>query len=351
MKVWADILTPKQIMFFKPVVELLKSGGHSVLATSRNYREVQPLAEMHGFELKFVGERGGKEPASQLEASLRRMSELLPLTYSFGPDVALSVASADCARISFGLGIKHVAVNDSPHSLVADKLSLPLSEHLLTPWVIPYAAWAGYGLSRKQITRYKALDPAAWLKRNWKGELNIRLDEDKRTIVVRLEESYAPYMKETDAYLGDRILERLAVDFPGSNLVALCRYEDQLQHVKSRFGASYIVPEGVVEARSLLGRTNVFIGMGGTMTTEAALLGVPAISAFQGDLYTEKYLISKGLLLKSSDPEQIVRLTKKSLDPLYRKKFGATASKVLDRMEDPAAVIVQHLTQIPTTNE
>ncbi len=40
--------------------------------------------------------------------------------------------------------------------------------------------------------------------------------------------------------------------------------------------------------------------MGGTMTTEAALIGVPAVSAFQGaELYTEKYLLSKGLLLKA----------------------------------------------------
>ncbi|TLY09586.1 MAG: DUF354 domain-containing protein [Thaumarchaeota archaeon] len=125
MKVWIDVLTPKQILFFKPVVDLLKKKDCEVLATSRHYREVEPLARMHGFDLTYVGERGGKELNLQLKASLERQQDLLPLVESSEPDVSVSVASADCARISFGLGIRHVAVNDSPHSVVAGKLSLP----------------------------------------------------------------------------------------------------------------------------------------------------------------------------------------------------------------------------------
>jgi predicted glycosyltransferase len=345
MRVWADILTPKQILFFKSTVDLLKSAGHEVLATSRNYREVKPLAEMQGFELKFVGERVGEEPATQLAASLKRMSELLPHVYVFAPDVSLSVASSDCARISFGLGIKHIAVNDSPHSIVAGKLSLPLSHHLLTPWIIPYSAWSRFGLKRSQITRYEALDPAAWLKRPWDGKLDIRLDPNKKTIVVRLE-SHGTYMKKRNENFADSLLSKIAKQFSGSNLVALCRYENQLQHVKEIFGSSFIVPDGVVDGRSLLSRSDVFIGMGGTMTTEAALMGVPAISAFQGNLYTEKFLLSKGLLLKSNDPYRIVRMVKKSLNAADRDRVRAIAKRALEAMEDPAAAIFRYLTHV-----
>ncbi len=133
MRYWFDILTPKQLLFFRPVIEGLQREGHEVLATSRNYREVEQLASLLGLDLTFVGARGGKDPLEQFELSLERMEPLLPMVVGFSPDVSVSVASADCARISFGLRVKHVAVNDSPHSLVAGKLSLPLSHHLHDP--------------------------------------------------------------------------------------------------------------------------------------------------------------------------------------------------------------------------
>ena len=55
-RVWVDVLTPKQVLFFNPVVDLVKKKGLAVLATSRHYREVEPLAKMHGFDLTYVGE-------------------------------------------------------------------------------------------------------------------------------------------------------------------------------------------------------------------------------------------------------------------------------------------------------
>ena len=346
-KVWVDVLTPKQILFFKPVIDLLKKKNFEVLATSRHYREVEPLAEMHGFDLTYVGEREGEERDLQLKASLERQHNLLPLVESFGPDVSVSVASADCARISFGLGFKHIAVNDSPHSLVAGKLSLPLSHHLLTPWVIPYSAWGVFGMTRRSITRYRALDPAAWLKRLHEGNLDLTLDKTRKTIVVRLEESYAPYMRGTSKSWGDTVLGRLGEDFKDCNLVALCRYEEQLQSIKERYGETFIIPDQVIDGTALLKVTDVFVGMGGTMSTEAALQGVPTISAFQGDLYTERYLISKGLLARARDARTISRLVRRYMSKNYRPAFSRRAKMLLDWMEDPAQRVADFLMNLP----
>lgn len=343
MKVWIDVLTPKQVLFFTPIVDRLKSEGCEVLATSRRYREVEPLARMQGLELRYVGERGGKDPVEQLVAATRRQAEVIPLVEEFGPNVAVSVASGVCARVSFGLGVKHVAVNDSPHSEVAGRLSLPFTHHLLCPWVIPYGAWTKYGLARQRITRYRALDPAAWLKRSSKGGPVPPLDQRKTTITVRLEESYAPYMAGTDMTLPDAVLNALAEAFPNQNLVALCRYGDQLERVKDRFGSRYVVPEEVVDGRSLLERTNVFVGMGGTMTAESALMGVPTMSMFQGSLYTEKYLESVGLLVKASKPDRLVRHVRRLLDERRRREFSKRAAKVLASMEDPVPIVARQI--------
>jgi hypothetical protein len=345
LRYWLELLTPKQVLFFNPVAEDLRKKGHQVLMTSRHYREVEQIAALLGVELTYVGARGGKDLYDQLRASLERMNSLLPVIAKFQPDVSVSVASADCARISFGIRCKHVAVSDSPHSVIAGKLSLPFSHHLLTPWIIPYLAWYRFGLQRREISKYRALDPAAWLKREpTKAPLGLKLEAGKPTILVRLEESYAPYMLGTDETWPDKVLQKLATEFRDCNLIALCRYQDQLEKVQKRFGDVFQVPDKVVDGAGLIRRSDVFIGMGGTMTTEAALIGIPTISAYQGHgLYTERYLRSSGLLLKTHNLERLSQLVRKSLKPSYRKHCARKAKKVLDSMEDPVEKIVNYL--------
>jgi predicted glycosyltransferase len=341
LRFWFDILTPKQVLFFQPVIDRLKEDGHELLVTSRSYREVEQLASLVGLELTVVGSRGGRDALGQFQRSLERIEKLLPRVVDFSPEAGISVASADCARICFGLRTKHIAVNDSPHSLVAGKLSLPLSYHLITPWIIPYSAWSAFGVARGMVTRYRALDPAAWLKRR---ESSPRPTAGKGSILVRVEESFAPYLQGSDETWTDRVLSRIAQDFPDNDLVVLCRYQEQLAQIKERYGSSFSVPEDVVDGAALIQSSSVFVGMGGTMTTESALLGVPAISAYQGgDLYTERYLRSKGLLLKARSPAQVSKSIRLSLDTEYSRAYARKARALLAWMDDPAKMIARYL--------
>jgi predicted glycosyltransferase len=338
-RVWVDVLTPKQVLFFKPLIDELRREGTEVLATSRKYREVEPLAERVGLDMRYIGERGGIGPAEQLEAATRRQAEIIPIVKGFAPQIAVSVASAVCARVAFGLGAKHIAVNDSPHSDVAGRLSLPLSYHLMCPWVIPIDAWSAFGVGRGQVTRYHALDPAAWLKRKAYGGPVPKLDSRKKTITVRVQESDAPYLAGKDRGWTTLVLQRLADTFTDCNLVALCRYGYQVEEVRNAFGSRYIIPEEIIDGRGLLSCTDLFVGMGGTMNAEAALMGVPAISAFQGSLFTDAYLQRAGLLSKANGADALLRQAHLFLEHGYKAKFAKKARRILDSMEDPVIKI------------
>ena len=341
MRVWFDLLTPKQILFFRPVIEDLEAIGVEVLATSRRYREVSPLAERAGLQLRYVGDRGTRGPEDQFLAATRRQAEMIPIVQEFRPEVAVSIASAICARVAFGLGFKHIAVNDSPHSEVAGRLSIPLSHHLLCPWVIPYKAWAKFGIGRKQVTTYRALDPAAWLKREPLSGPVPRIDTRKKTITVRIQESDAPYLAKADMAWTDRVLAALIAAFPDTNLVALCRYDFQVKEVREKFGSRCIVPDDVVSGHGLLSITDLFVGMGGTMSAEAALMGVPTISAFQGFLYTDRYLEKKALMARALTADALVSHARRFLSDGFRDSYSARAKRILDSMEDPVPVIAR----------
>ncbi|MBI3858660.1 MAG: DUF354 domain-containing protein [Thaumarchaeota archaeon] len=335
MKVWFDVLTPKQVLFFKPIVDSLEGSGAEVLVTSRRYREVEGMAEIAGLDMRYVGERGEKGRMEQFLAATRRQADLIPVVAEFAPEVAVSIASAVCARVAFGMGVRHVAVNDSPHSETAGRLSIPLSHRLLCPWVIPYSAWSRFGIAKEQVSRYRALDPAVWLKRKPVNGPIPKLPSGRKTVVVRIEESDAPYLAGTDSSWADAVLGGLAEGLPGCNLVVLTRYVHQLEEVKRRHGSKFIVPDRVVDGRRLLEASDLFVGMGGTMTAEAALTGVPAISAFQGSYVIEDYLVSAGLAVKAKGVKALLNDAKRLLSDSFKAGFAKKAARALDRMEDP----------------
>ena len=53
LKIWIDILTPKQLLFSEPIVERL-GKKHDLLCTSREYDEVSKLSKIRHFDLIFV---------------------------------------------------------------------------------------------------------------------------------------------------------------------------------------------------------------------------------------------------------------------------------------------------------
>ena len=75
------------------------------------------LAKIRHLKLIFVGKHGGGDKESKLSASIDRLEKLSSKIKKFEPDIVISFGSPEAARISFGLGIKHIMFCDSPHAL------------------------------------------------------------------------------------------------------------------------------------------------------------------------------------------------------------------------------------------
>ncbi len=145
MKVWIDVLTPKHALFFEPLYRDLARDGHQLLLTTRTYREAQEAIELKRLRFHVVGEHGGASRYGKLLASGRRVVKLAQLIETWRPDTAVSFSSPEAARVAFGLGVPHVAVNDSPHSWLVARLSIPLSRYVCSPWIIRREVWLSFG--------------------------------------------------------------------------------------------------------------------------------------------------------------------------------------------------------------
>ena len=320
-------------MFFKRAIILLRNSGHEVLCTSRKYREVLELARIKKLDLTVVGSHGGADRYDKLRKSASRMYELAKVVKQSSPEMAVTFSSPEGSRVAFGLGIRHIGFNDSPHAEAVAKLTIPLTSKLYCPWVIPRTAWSGYGIAKKNIVQYRALDPAAWLKHE---EDMPEVKQDKKTILVRLEESKASYIADKKigtAKMIDVFVNKL---WRSANIVVLCRYEDQIAEMESYYGDKVQVLKDVVDGTALIKSTQLFVGAGGTMTAEAALLGKPTISISPIQFYTQRYLVKSGLVRRAVNSKSLVSLCRKMIsDERYVQVQKKKAVQILRSMEDP----------------
>lgn len=317
------------------------SKNHKILCTSRNYREVVELAKIKNVDLKLVGKHGGSTKEGKLHSSIQRMNSLLEEVMKFSPDLTVSFCSPEAARISYGMGIKHVAFSDSPHAEAVMRLAVPLVQKLLIPWVIPKNEFTRYGISKKDIIHYKAIDASVIVKERSRIQ-SITIDKTRKTIVIRPEESEAAYILGKTG--SDNVIYEVSKQNDLYNIMVLTRYAMQKKRLEEKFGKKVIIMDKVVDGKSLLSTTDLFIGSGGTMTAEAALMGIPTISYDAVPNYIEKYLVRVGLVKREINPKKISVLIKKMVNSNRTNKQRAKI--VLDSMGDPYLKLLEIINRI-----
>jgi hypothetical protein len=143
----------------------------------------------------------------------------------------------------------------------------------------------------------------------------------------------------------DVIAKVLEINGDGMQIVVLPRYDVQRDRLTKRFGDRVIVPEHVIDAIPLVRASSVFVGGGGTMTAEAALLGIPVISYYPGEpTFVERFLIKYGLVERILDPGRIAqRALAISKSDDFREFYQKKSTKLVRSMEDPLRIIVRRI--------
>jgi len=290
--------------------------------------------------LIFVGKHGGAQKIHKLHASINRISRLTKIIKKFSPDVTISFCSPEASRIAYGLGVKHIAFSDSPHAKAVMQLSLPFVQKLLIPWVIPKNEFIKFGISIKNIIQYKAIDASVIVKQKSLKKTKQSLKKTKKkTILIRVEEEQAAYSSKNKVPTSV-IIKAIVKEFENERVIILGRYLSQIKLLNQAFGKKAKVLKKVVDGKSLLQETDVFVGSGGTMTAEAALLGIPTISYNAVPNFIEDYLVREKLVNRETNPVRIVRIIKQLME-LPKNRTKAKAKRILDSMEDPYDKLVK----------
>lgn len=313
MKIWLEALTGKQSLLVHYIANKLESKGHEVLITTRPYSIDRSNSNLDrlGRDYTSIGKYGGALLKNKLIAGAKRIIDLTSLIDEQKPDLLISFPSPDAFRIAFGLGIKSIQINDSPHSIAPAKLTISLSNALVHSDAIEKSEFERWGVTRHFT--FHGVDEVLWIKgfipnESVFKELGI---EKNKYLVVRCEESKAGYFQRLYPNFtpGDTIITQLVDDIEAQNLgikiVAFPRYPEQEEQLLAK---NVIIPNKSVDTLSLFYFAKGVVTGGGTMGREAALLGTPTLYTFPEELFVSKFVTELGFpLIHCPDQNNVLK--------------------------------------------
>jgi uncharacterized protein len=313
MRIWLDFTNTAHVIVLRPLVERLEAAGHEVELTARPLSHTVELLEDWGRPHTVVGRYGGVARRDKARAAADRVARLLGWARRRRFDAALAHGSTDVPVVSRALRIPNTTMFDYEWAALQHHFNCRLATRVLVPEAIPPERLARYGARPPKLVRYPGLKEEYYLAdfapdRAVPAQLGV--EGGDVLCVVRTAPSYALYLGGSETPLLARVLQRAAAD-PRVRTVVLARTEEQRAAVRALGLERVAVPSRTVDGRSLVALADVLVSAGGTMNREAAVLGTPVWSMFEGPLGgVDEQLVREGRLRILSDPDAIAFASK-----------------------------------------
>jgi len=335
------VLTSKQGILLGTLARELISRGFDVLVTCREYEYACKVLDALRVPHLSVGKYSEGEPVAKVYEDGLRVSALASIVRDFSPEYLIAYPNPSAARVAFGVGIKYIALTDSPHAVIPSRLSLPLADFVVFSECIPVDEVEHY-VSRKftKLVTYRGVDEVGWIKRLEPKEEDLRSLGLKpwEYIVFRPAEEMATYYRGLNILSAHEVLQVLAK--LGYEIVLLPRYSKHRELEKE----GVIVLEEGFSGPSLTYFAKLVVTGGASIAREAALLGTPSITYTPLELHVNLCLESWGfpLVRVKSLPE----LEAVSRDMVERSTSSDRALYVskAKSLEDPLTTVERILT-------
>lgn len=294
MRVWVDLANSPHVAICDPIVRRLEDEGARVFVTARDHAQTLELARERWPNVEAVGGESPAGLARKGASILSRARTLALFAHDYRPDVAFahgSYAQVVGARL---VGVPAVTMMDY-EGQPANHLSFRLSQQVVVPSVFPEEALRRLGVRPRHVRRYQGFKEELYLASFTPDPTVIRslgLDVKRLLVVMRCGPDGALYQRGRNSRIDALIEAAIAAE---AQVVLLPRIREHRVRYSGVTGLT--VPEHPVDGRSLVGLADLMIGAGGTMTREAALLGTPAYTIFNGRLpAVDRELVRLGLL-------------------------------------------------------
>jgi predicted glycosyltransferase len=254
-----------------------------------------------------IGRHGGASRLRKVAALASRSSRMIAYGRARGFDLAVAHGSNDLPLAATALRIPEVNAFDYEWATKQHQIGCRLAKRVLTPDAIPPERLRRYGAGPEKLRQYPGLKEEYYLSdfEPDPGVLDaLGVDRERVLVVVRPPPDVSLYHRRANK-LFPAVLD--AVGRRGDvHAVVVPRTELQRTTVNALRFPSLIVPDGAVDAQSLIALADLVVSAGGTMNREAVALGTPVYTTYGGRLGgVDEQLIRDGRLRPLTDPRAL----------------------------------------------
>lgn len=304
MKIWFDADNAPHVLIMRPLVEELQRRGHEVHFTARDRASTCELMDLYGLPYTRVAGEYGSGMTGKVTGTLGRALALAAAMRRWRADVSFGHGSRALPLASRLMGVPTVTMYD--YEWVSPAIFNLCCRTILLPAAIDAARCREAGIRAGRVRRFPGYKEELYLAARpftpgVAAELGLR--EDRIRVLVRPPATTAHYHNPEAELILDALLARLATT-PNVQLVYLARGREQLAFLEKHSFADLVVPQKVYDGPTLVSEMDFVAGGGGTMTREAAILGVPSCSFFRGRMgRVDEALEREGrlIMLRSAD--------------------------------------------------
>src|SRR6266700_3384365 len=260
-----------------------------------------------GMTATVIGHHGGRSALGKARQMRARMRALRRWARGRDFDLALAHGSHELTMTARRLGIPSATTFDYEWAWLQHQLGCRAATRVVVPDSIPADRLARYGAAPPKLRQYPGLkeeyyladfEPDASVLADW------RIDPARVLVVLRPPPDVSLYHRHSNP-LFPQTLEHLGRS-EDVHAFVLPRTEEQREYVRGLALPSVILPEGAVDAQSLIALADLVVSAGGTMNREAAALGVPVYTTYGGRLGgVDEELIREGRLKPLTDPRAL----------------------------------------------
>ena len=299
MKIWFDLSNSPHINMFRAMIRDLQRS-HEVIVTSRPLANTEDLLRMHDIAHTTVGVHYGRSLLGKACGFPVRVAQLVRFLRQRGVEVAVSQSSFHSPVVARLLGIRSVYLNDNEHA-AGNVPAFACADRIMVPEFLTAHHLVRQGARLSKVERYPGVKEGIYL---W--EYAQRRPAPARApgararprIFVRPEPWTAQYYRGPRNFL-DEVIGALQYR---AGVTVLPRSREQYLHYAGAAFKHCRTLSGVVDIDTIAADCDLFIGAGGTMTREMAVLGVPTISVYQDALLdVDRYLIAEGACVHLRD--------------------------------------------------
>jgi uncharacterized protein len=296
--IWIDITNSPHVVFFYGFVEKLKKE-HQIVITCRPLANTIDLLDAYGLRYTIVGKHYGASKLAKIGGFFIRCFSLWNFLRKQKIDIAISHSSFYSPLVSRTLGVRCLYLNDNEYAL-GNVISFLFAGTVMVPEYLSIKKAVRQGCRRKKLIQYPGIKEGVYL---WHyspaaSEPIAALMNGKKSIFIRPEPGTAQYYRGRENFLDDTLLE-LKDEF---NVIVLPRDNTQRRHYSQAIFSPVIIPAKPINLNDIAEFCDLFIGAGGTMTREVAVLGIPTVSMYQDELLdVDKYLLQAGVMTHKPD--------------------------------------------------